>query len=111
LNSKIHKRVVEFLGLVFNELKMVYSTEREGALYYFAENLGDFIQKNFGDDSFDNLLEINEDVFEEMIANAVDIYDQNQRSDLLKKKNNEKANNNQSLVSLFAKFSFLKINS
>lgn len=101
MNSNIHKRVVEFVGLVFNELMKVYSTQREGALYYFAENLGDFIQKNFGDDCFDNLIEINEDVFEEMIANAVDIYEQNQRSDTLKKRNNEKADNNQSLVSLF----------
>lgn len=55
-------------------------------MFYFAENLREFAEKNFGDESIDNLLEINENVFEEMVSNGVDIYEQNQKYEFLKKK-------------------------
>lgn len=93
LNDKLNKKVVEFLGVVFNELKKVYTTERNGALFYFAENLKEFIEKNFGDESIDNLLEINENVFEELVANGVDIYEQIQKYENIKKKTTENVNN------------------
>ncbi len=86
LNDKLNKHVVEFFGVVFHELRNVYSSERGGALFYFAENLKEFVEKNFGDESVDNLLEINENVFEELVSNGIDIYEQNQKNELLKKK-------------------------
>lgn len=86
INDKLNKRVVEFLGVVFNELKKVYTSERNGALFYFAENFREFIEKNFGEESVDNLFEINENVFEELVSNAVDVYEQTQKDEALKKK-------------------------
>lgn len=86
LNDKLNKKVVEFLGVVFCELKNVYTSERNGALFYFAENLKEFIEKNFGDEAIDNLLEINENVFEEMVSNGIDIYEQIQKYETLKKR-------------------------
>ena len=86
LNDNLNKKVVEFLGVVYNELKKVYTTEKNGALFYFAENLKEFTEKNFGDESIDNLLEINENLFEEMIANGVDIYEQIKKYEVIKKK-------------------------
>jgi len=93
LNDKLNSRLIDFIGCVYNELRKVYSSEREGALFYFAENLRDFVEKSFGNDSIDNLLEINENIFEEMISNGVDIYDQKKKFENIKKKTLEQENN------------------
>ena len=103
LNNKLQKIFVEFLGLAFNELKKVYTSEREGALYYFSENIREFIEKNFGEEAIDNLMEINDDVFAEMVSNGVDIYEQIQKNETLKKKISEQVNSNSNNQQQFVK--------
>lgn len=76
LNKSLHKRFILFVGEVFNDVKKVYSTDGNGALYYFSANICDFIEKKFSDLAIDNLMEINDGLFEEMVSNAVDLYEQ-----------------------------------
>jgi hypothetical protein len=104
LNDMVSKRLIDFIGNVYNELKNIYSTEREGALYFFADNLKDFIEKNFGDDSIDNLLEINENVFEEMVSNGIDIFEEIKKNENKKKtmdQSDKKQNNNPIVINNF----------
>jgi hypothetical protein len=76
LNSKMTFNFAEFVGLMYIELEKIYENEKEGALFCLAENLIKFFSGFICEEGMDNLLEINPNVFEEMMENGIDLYEE-----------------------------------
>jgi len=82
--SKMTFIFAEFIGLCFNELEKIYENGREGALFCLAENLINFFSEFVCEEGMDNLLEINPNVFEEMMENGIDLYKENSKKENVK---------------------------
>lgn len=76
-NSKITFITSEFISAIFFDLEKIYTNGKEGALFCFAENLIKFFTSFISEDAIDNLLEINPNVFEEMMENGIDLHEEN----------------------------------
>lgn len=76
LNSKMTFIFAEFVGLSCIELEKIYENGREGALFCLAENLIKFFSSFICEEGMDNLLEINPNVFEEMMENGIDLHNE-----------------------------------
>lgn len=74
LNTKMTMIFAEFVGKFTIELEKIYLNGKEGALFCFAENIIKFFSSFISEEAIDNLLEINPNVFEEMMDNGIDLY-------------------------------------
>lgn len=96
LNKNLENYYILFIGEISEDLKKVYKTGITGATHYLAGNTEDFMDKLFGYDTYNNVLELNERTFDEVYESGLDLYNQ------LKK--DEKINNfseNKNFVNFF----------
>jgi hypothetical protein len=79
MNSKMTFIFADFVGTLINEREKIYVNGREGALFCLAENLIKFFTTFICEEAMDDLLEINPNLFEEMMENGVDLYKENSK--------------------------------